>query len=74
MTCTSTEGIFTNGSNLVVTMIVPSETFLTMPVFISALIALGASGVFSRICTYSISACFTWKSECEDYKTLQVIC
>ena len=48
---------------------------LTMPVLISVLIALGASGACSRICTYSLPVCFTWKSECEeDYKTLEVIC
>ena len=66
-------GILTNGSILVIIMIAPSETFLTIPVLISALIGLGVPGVFSRVCTYSISVCFTWKSECADYKTLQVI-
>ena len=66
-------GILTNGSILVIIMIAPSETFLTIPVLISALIGLGVPGVFSRVCTYSTSVCFTWKSECAGYKTLQVI-
>ena len=66
-------GIFTNGYILVVVMIILSETRLTMPV-LSLFSVLAVSGVFSRICTYSILVCFTLKSECEDYKTLQVIC